>query len=49
MKLAIVTNKNVSNTKKVLPKFESELQKNSLSYEIIDIDHLKKEIGRAHV
>lgn len=42
MKLAIVTNKNVSNTKKVLPKFETELQKNSLSYEIIDIDHLKK-------
>ena len=41
MKLAIVTNNNVANTKKVLSKFEDELQKNSLSYEIVDIDHLK--------
>lgn len=40
MKLAIVTNNNVTNTKKVLSKLENELQKNFLEYQVIDIDHL---------
>lgn len=41
MKLAVVINPNVSNTKNVLSKFEDELQKNALEYEVIDIDNLK--------
>lgn len=41
MKLAVVINHNVINTKKVLPKLETELQKNFLEYEILDIDNLK--------
>lgn len=41
MKLAIVINNNVKNTKKVLSKLEKELEKNLLNYEILDIDNLK--------
>ena len=41
MKLALVINHNVSNTKNVLSKFEEELQKNVLEYEVINIDNLK--------
>lgn len=41
MKIAIVTNKKVENTKSVLSKLENELVKNALDYEIIDIDSLK--------
>ena len=41
MKLAVVINHNVSNTKNVLSKFEEELQKNALEYEVINVDNLK--------
>ena len=36
MKLALVINHNVSNTKNVLSKFEEELQKNALEYEVFE-------------
>ena len=41
MKIAVVINHNVSNTKNVLSKFEEELQKNALEYEVINVDNLK--------
>ncbi len=41
MKVAIVTNKNITNTKSVLSILENELQKNALDYCVIDIDKLK--------
>lgn len=41
MKILVVINKNVENTKSVLSKLEDEFQKNTLSYDIKDIDHLE--------
>lgn len=41
MKVAVVINHNVINTKSVLSKLEEELQKNTLEYDVINIDNLK--------
>ena len=41
MKIAVITNENIINTKSVLLKLETELQKNALEYDILDIDSLK--------